>query len=281
MPALDFPANPTNGQQYGNWVYSTSKGAWQAKPMTNKVTTSGVAPATPSNGDEWYNTEDGNIYVYYDDGNSAQWVQVKSDATLSSTLGNRVTTLESFPTGLVDLVPSSVTVASGSSTTNANGNVSFSAVSSLSLNNIFTSTYTNYRIIFNLDSSSIGGDFRFRLRAAGTDDASATAYYVAGRISLASGASSEYQVNGTSAGYIGYVYPASAAYSNTIFDITNPNVAKLTTTKVQHSGLSSAGVPAFTSIGGLHNLATAYDGISFFPSSAGTFSGTVQVFGYR
>lgn len=92
--ALDFPSSPTNGQVYGNFIYSTAKGAWQAKPITGKVTTSATAPSTPTNGDEWFNTNDGNLYVYYTDVDGSQWVQVKSDATLSSTLGNRVTSLE-------------------------------------------------------------------------------------------------------------------------------------------------------------------------------------------
>jgi hypothetical protein len=99
MAALDFPASPTNGQVYANWIYSTAKGAWQAKPITGKVTTSSVAPAAPTNGDEWFNTNDGNLYVYYTDVDGSQWVQVKSDATLSSTLGNRVTALETHASG--------------------------------------------------------------------------------------------------------------------------------------------------------------------------------------
>jgi hypothetical protein len=94
MAALDFPSSPTNGQVYGNFMWSSSKGAWQAKPITGKVTTSATAPATPSNGDEWFNTNDGNIYVYYTDVDGSQWVQVSSDATLSSTLGTRVEALE-------------------------------------------------------------------------------------------------------------------------------------------------------------------------------------------
>ena len=154
MP-LDFPPSPANGQVYANWVYSTSKAAWQAKPITGKVTTSSVAPSTPDNGDEWFNTEDGNLYVYYTDVDGSQWVQVKSDATLSSTLGNRVTTLESYPTGLVDIAPSSVTVGSGSATVNSSGVVTFTGSSSVSLNGVFSSTYSNYKIVADFSGSTV------------------------------------------------------------------------------------------------------------------------------
>jgi hypothetical protein len=103
MP-LDFPPSPTNGQVYANWVYSTSKAAWQAKPLESDVAVpSPTPPSTPNNGDLWFNSDDGNLYVYYNDGDTSQWVQVKSDATLSSTLGNRVTQLE-LPGRIVQVV---------------------------------------------------------------------------------------------------------------------------------------------------------------------------------
>lgn len=95
MPALDFPASPTDGQVYGNWIWNAAKGAWKAKPLTAmKATPSDTAPASPQNGDEWLNTVDGCLYVYYTDVDGSQWVQVKNDASFSSTLGPRVDALE-------------------------------------------------------------------------------------------------------------------------------------------------------------------------------------------
>jgi microcystin-dependent protein len=79
--ALDFPANPTNGQIYGSYVYNSTVGAWQSKedPATVAVT-SPTAPLTANNGDIWYNTNTGVSYVYYADGTSAQWVEIISSA---------------------------------------------------------------------------------------------------------------------------------------------------------------------------------------------------------
>lgn len=79
MPALDFPANPTNGQVYQNWIYSTSKGAWQAKPLTPaKTITDDVAPLNPADGDQWFSTVDGVLYIYVVDVDGGQWVESRS-----------------------------------------------------------------------------------------------------------------------------------------------------------------------------------------------------------
>ena len=39
------------------------------------VTTSDTAPSSPDDGDMWFNSQVGELYVYYDDGNSEQWVE--------------------------------------------------------------------------------------------------------------------------------------------------------------------------------------------------------------
>lgn len=79
MPALDFPASPTDGQVYGNWIWSSSKGAWQAKPMESaKTVTSDVPPANPADGDQWFSTVDGVLYVYVVDIDGGQWVESRS-----------------------------------------------------------------------------------------------------------------------------------------------------------------------------------------------------------
>lgn len=41
-----------------------------------KFTVSSTAPVSPTNGDGWYNQNNGKLYMYYQDGTSNQWVQV-------------------------------------------------------------------------------------------------------------------------------------------------------------------------------------------------------------
>ena len=102
MAAMDFPASPTNGQVYGNYVYSTATGAWLANPVSQQVAViSPTAPTSPKAGDIWYNSDDGCTYVYYYDGDSYQWVASRNDATFSSTLGPRVDALEQGSPNLI------------------------------------------------------------------------------------------------------------------------------------------------------------------------------------
>ena len=80
--ALEFPDSPADGDVYENYVYSTAKGAWQAKPLKPAVTaTQSNAPSAPADGDMWFNTNDGTTYVWYDDGDSAQWVEMVAPIT--------------------------------------------------------------------------------------------------------------------------------------------------------------------------------------------------------
>ena len=95
MAELNFPASPTDGQIYGNFIWSAATGAWLARPQPQSVAVSSpTAPTSPVVNTLWYNTNDGNTYIYNYDGDSYQWVQLKSDATLSSTLGSRVDALD-------------------------------------------------------------------------------------------------------------------------------------------------------------------------------------------
>ena len=77
--ALDFPANPVDGQAYNSYIYNASVGAWQSKEDPATVATvSTTPPASGNPGDIWYDSDDGTSYVYYDDGTSGQWVELLS-----------------------------------------------------------------------------------------------------------------------------------------------------------------------------------------------------------
>jgi hypothetical protein len=80
--ALNFPSSPTNGQVYDNWIYSSAKGAWEAKPLDSaKTITADVAPANPDDGDQWFNTIDGTLYIYVVDLDGGQWVESQAPIT--------------------------------------------------------------------------------------------------------------------------------------------------------------------------------------------------------
>jgi len=78
---LDFPASPTDGQTYGNFIWSASTGAWKAKPSVSTTTIhSSAIPTTANAGDVWFNTNTGVSFTYYDDGTSKQWVEMVSSS---------------------------------------------------------------------------------------------------------------------------------------------------------------------------------------------------------
>jgi microcystin-dependent protein len=77
--ALDFPANPSDGEVFGSYIWSASKGVWQSREESAApAVVSPVPPTTPTTGDIWVDSSDGISYVYYDDGSSGQWIEMIS-----------------------------------------------------------------------------------------------------------------------------------------------------------------------------------------------------------
>jgi hypothetical protein len=77
--ALDFPNTPTNGQIFttgdGSWLWDTVK--WKSGNGVGFLTTiADTPPPVPTPGLLWWNSSPGigQLYVYYNDGTSSQWV---------------------------------------------------------------------------------------------------------------------------------------------------------------------------------------------------------------
>ena len=81
--ALDFPTNPADGQVFDAYVWSAAKGVWQSREEQAAVTViSPTAPTSATNGDLWFNSNTGILFAYYDDGSTAQWVEVVNSGIL-------------------------------------------------------------------------------------------------------------------------------------------------------------------------------------------------------
>ena len=100
MAAFNFPSSPSNGDSHSQngvtFTYSSASGAWQRSSAVGaqgatgstgstgaqgddaSLTTSVSAPGSPSAGDMWWDSDDANLYVYYNDGSSSQWVTAVS-----------------------------------------------------------------------------------------------------------------------------------------------------------------------------------------------------------
>lgn len=152
---------------------------------------------------------------------------------------------------------------------------SFTTAATVSVDNCFTSTYSNYRIVVDTTSSAAAADLQFRVRGSGSDVSTSTYAYGVGR---SSASAILFQGGSGSATfiYIGAMVNTSGDNTMVSIDITRPALAA----KTQISFLAS-GYSQFVWYGfGANSNATAYDGFSLVPST-GTITGTVRIYAYR
>ena len=123
--AINFPDNPVNGQNEtlaGKlYTYNSATTSWllstagsdvatavatlvdsdyvAARVDAFSVTVLDTAPTSPSNGDQWFNSTDGSLNVYYNDGSSSQWVVVSGPAGPAGAAGSPTSyaNLAAFP----------------------------------------------------------------------------------------------------------------------------------------------------------------------------------------
>jgi hypothetical protein len=150
---------------------------------------------------------------------------------------------------------------------------SFSAVSSQSINDVFSTTYDNYLILIKGDASGASADLTFRLRVGGAD-ASGASDYMRPSLYNAQNSSTVANIGGaaTSSGYLGFTSNDEWATFTTFF---NPFLAKPTFSTFQNYGAN------YQLWGGnRHALATSYTGITLIVGT-GTMTGEVSIYGYR
>ena len=78
---------PADGQAL---IWNTSQSNWAPANVASggsSVSVSDTAPSSPSNGDQWFNSADGSMYIYYADGSSNQWVSVSGPAGSTVSVG--------------------------------------------------------------------------------------------------------------------------------------------------------------------------------------------------
>jgi hypothetical protein len=146
----------------------------------------------------------------------------------------------------------------------------FTDQSSVSINNVFSATYDNYKIIMKT-THTLAAKIEFRYRVGGVDASGNN--YVTQRSSEA----------GTSA------TANSRNIGNSIHSLgTNTDTQHFNMIELQGPFLAAtSGLFYFETngasidtAGGEHNLSTSYDGFTLF-SSAGNMTGTLRVYGYR
>jgi hypothetical protein len=152
----------------------------------------------------------------------------------------------------------------------------FTAQAAVSLDNVFTSAYDDYRLVVKLRSASANSVTRMRMRAGGVDNAGAAAYafniiqYDTSAGGTASGGVSYFQLHNVS----------SSAARSCIVDLVDPALAFATIMNSTWTVRKTATTVATGVNGGAHDVSSAFDGFTLLPDS-GTITGVVEVYGYR
>jgi hypothetical protein len=151
---------------------------------------------------------------------------------------------------------------------------SFSAVSSVSIDDVFSADYDNYLMVDRLTNSVGGQPLNVRLRSAGIDDTSAK---YSNQFFAAYG-SSTIAIRSTSqtTNRIGAVDTARSSRTTTI---TFPAVATVTAFLVNCGYRSGTNLELSVEHTAVATNA-AYDGLTIFPAS-GNISGSIRIYGYR
>lgn len=185
--------------------------------------------------------------------------------------------------GLTQIIPSSVSVGSGSGSVSSGGAVTFSGASTASINGCFTSTYENYRVLITTSAMSTNLELRLRLRVSGTDS-TGTNYSGSGIYNYSNSATVG-GLNFTGAtmftlGGSGTILNSAAPARNLFsLEFGRPFIASETIIN-NVSSIQDTGGFRNTMQGFLHDAATSYDGFTLY-TSTGTVTGTVRVYGYR
>ncbi len=160
---------------------------------------------------------------------------------------------------------------------NGNGQVSFSASSSVSLNDIFSSTYTNYKILIDTDSTEADTALTMRMRVSGADNSSNNYRWASGYKDTGAGAIAGQSGSGLTSSFRVMAH-SSSGRSFSSLDFFNPFTAEETGYVGNYFQIASSGFAQF--VGGNMSVTTSYTGFTLI-TLAGTMTGSVSVYGYR
>lgn len=211
-------------------------------------------------------------------GNSVSTTVTRLEEMSGLTAAQLTTHRDNIGVGLVNVVPTSVAQAGGSASANAQGLVTFTGVTSVSLNGVFTSAYTDYRVLISTPTATAQANINFRIRASGSDTTTST-YIQNLFMSRVNGALATNSGSNWASWVLYYVSAEANARFEWSGDIKNPALAKQTVLTGIGSGNDATSAFQVLS-GGFTATSPTHDGFTIYPSS-GSVTGTVQVFGYN
>lgn len=202
------------------------------------VCTSTTRPSTPFEGQMIYETDTNRVLVY----EGAAWVMIADTDT---------------PPGL-ELIKSQ--------------SVGTTAVASVVVSSVFSSSYDNYRIVLNGIEANTSDSFMIRFGSGATTGHYSSMYYdrfdgaVTGTV----------RTNNTGKIYL-CLNEANAQSVACSIDVASPNLAQQTQVFGTYNGRGYAGWS-----GGFNNTSTRFTGFEIHTDGSGTMTkGTIRVYGYR
>jgi len=175
--------------------------------------------------------------------------------------------------GMVLLTPTSIAHSGTSASIGANGQVTFTAVTSLSLNGVFSADFDNYVVSWYQDAGAVNFSLLYRLRSSGTDATGSN--YTYQRLQAADTSVNAARTSSQTAGRITNVRFESA--TTTYF--YGPFLAQPTAARTVGDQGGSADKQLLDHAN-THSLSTSYDGITFY-TSGGSVTGRTAVYGVR
>lgn len=172
------------------------------------------------------------------------------------------------------VAPTSLTTTGTSASINTNGSVTFTAVSSLSLNGVFSAEYENYHLVLEADVSTTNVQINGRLRQ-GTTDSANTALYNNQRTNVSG--TNLTSAGSTNAGLFNFDLGDGATRNGLTITIYRPFIAEPTALHAQAS-MDDATIE-YVLTGCTHEGSTSFDGFTFSTGS-GNMTGTVAVYGF-
>ena len=176
--------------------------------------------------------------------------------------------------GMVLVSPTSIDHSGTSATLGANGQVTFSAVTSLSLNGVFSADFDNYLIVYS-QKSTIGAALLVKLRASGTDTTGSD--YTSQRLLASSGTVAGARFSSETSARIGSNEDDSE--NGEAIAIYGPALSQPTAMRNVSANTEAGAVIA--DYAATHSLSSSYDGCTFFTASGASLSGKLAVYGVR
>lgn len=210
------------------------------------------------------------------------WQQVPTGTVTVAEGGTGATTVaeaqDTLGIGLVPIIPPTISLSGASGVSNSLIEVPFTAVSSIQLRDLFSSSYTAYKIFIKITSGSVDAAGLFMQLVVGTTNLS-TSYQYGGILSpIAGTASSAWAGNNVSAVNLGGIDIArtTSQYEVSIMSPNQPRNTVYNFNGLHWNGSSTSGLSA----SGWHNTNDQATGLLLYCGS-GTMTGSVVVYGYN